>query len=81
MSSMNIRRSHVSLLAISGLLVLSGCATESPSLRDEEPDLTNVSCANGEPLACVEKIGKKVDCTCESLEALKRMVEDGLRHW
>ena len=68
-------------MVVVGMLVLSGCATESPNLRDETADLSNVRCANGEPLTCVEKMGEKIDCTCESLEPLRRILKPGLRNW
>ena len=78
---MSTRRNHPSWLAAFGVLVLSGCATESADLREEPADLSNVRCANGEPLTCVEKMGEKIDCTCESLEPLRRILKPGLRNW
>ena len=81
MSSMNIQRTRRnSLLAISCIL-LSACVTDSTNVRDEEPDMTGVRCANGQPLACVEKMGKTTNCTCRSLGDLERLTKDGLRNW
>ena len=78
---MNIQRTHRNLLAAVGLLVLTACASESTSLRDEEPDMSNVRCANGEPLTCVEKMGKKISCTCHGRQDLERITKKGLRNW
>lgn len=77
--SMNIH--HRNLLAAISLLMLSACASESADLRDDEPDMTNVRCANGEPLACVEKMGKTISCTCQGRHDLERMTKKGIRHW
>ncbi len=69
------------MLAAVGALILSACASDSTNLRDEEPDMSNVRCANGEPLTCVEKIGKKISCTCEGRRDLERITKNGLRNW
>ena len=78
---MNIQKTHRNLLAATGVLMLSACATESADLRNEEPDMSNVRCANGEPLACVEKMGKTISCTCQGRQDLERMTKKGIRHW
>ena len=79
--SMNIRRTRRNFLAVFGALILSACASGSADLRDEEPDMSSVRCANGEPLTCVEKIGQKISCTCEGRRDLERITRNGLRNW
>ena len=78
---MNKRWTNRKLLAISSLFFLAACASDSDNVRQEEPDMSNVRCANGEPLACVEKMGKTTDCTCRSRRDLERLTKDGLRNW
>ena len=78
---MNTPWTHRSALAIASLLLLSACAADSENVRPEEADMSNVRCANGEPLACVEKMGKTTDCTCRSRRDLERLTKGGLRNW
>ena len=78
---MNIQRTHRNWFAVVAALMVTACATESTDLRDEEPDMSNVRCANGEPLLCIEKMGKKISCTCQGRDDLERMTKKGLRNW
>ena len=78
---MNKRSTHHTFLAISSLVLLAACASDSENMRPDEADMSNVRCANGEPLACVEKMGKTVDCTCRSRRDLERLTKGGLRNW
>ena len=78
---MNTRKTHRNWLTAVAALLLSACATESADLRDEEPEMSNVRCANGEPLVCIEKMGKKISCTCQGRDDLERITKKGLRNW
>lgn len=78
---MNTRRTHRNTLLASGLVLLSACASDSENLQEGGDDMADVRCANGQPLTCIEKIGKKISCTCDSRNDLERLTKGGLRNW
>ena len=78
---MNTQRTHRNALAAICLVLLSACASDSENLREERDDMSDVRCANGQPLTCIEKMGKKISCTCEGRDGLERLTKGGLRNW
>ena len=75
MSSTNTQWVRSGLFASAALLWLAACASETAEIREPGAEKSELKCAHDETLSCVEKVGKRVSCTCSSRDDLREILE------
>jgi hypothetical protein len=56
-------------------MLVAGCADDPSTLRDPGAEQRSLQCGGDATLACFEKLGKTVSCSCSSRDELRRILE------
>jgi hypothetical protein len=67
---------ETTLPLIAGFAILAaGCADDPSTLRDPGAEHRALQCGGDATLACFEKLGRTVSCSCSNRDELRRILE------